>query len=286
MGTPAMILISMLLMLLVAVLIFLVFVFKGRINARDVELNELKGTIREMEDRIQQLELDRMKLYGVVSHDIRGPYNRIFALLQLVQMSANNLFKDQTEYIDKIHILIADSLLMIRNLNDSFKLEGDGIEYNPTELAITPVLGVLARNHKVIAEKKNVLFHAEIPSGMMAYTDKHYLVRILDNVLSNAIKFSAGNNSVYMIVRDEENGIHVEVRDEGPGIKREDQSKIFQRFSVLSSTPTCGETTTGLGLYVSKIFAEKMGAQLSFESKPGAGTTFVLQIWKRPQLKR
>ena len=243
-------------------------------------IEELLQVQKDNEKRINELEFEKQQLFSVVSHDLKGPFNRIFALIQLLQSSSDNLQNDQIEYLAKMHRVVADGLGMIRNLMDNQNLESKGIDLNIETFNLAPVLGVLARNYKVITEKKNIQLHLEMLPSMMVYADKYYFHRILDNLLSNALKFSSENKNIFIKAREDGNCIRVDVRDEGPGISQEDQTKLYKKFQTLSAIPTGGETATGLGLSVAKALAEKMEAELSCVSKLDEGSLFTLKVRK------
>lgn len=231
--------------------------------------------------RIQELEWEKQQLYGVVSHDIRGPLNRIFALIQLTQLSSGNLNQEQQEYLAKIHIMVADGLGMIRNLADCQKLESQLIELNPDTFNLSSVLAVLARNYKVLAEKKNIQLLEDIPPGLAVFSDRYYSTRIFDNLLANAIKFSVEHKRVFLRAKDEGAWVRVDIEDEGPGLSDADQNRLYKKFQTLSAKPTAGETATGIGLFVAKELADKTGAELFYKRcAGGGGTIFTVRIKK------
>jgi signal transduction histidine kinase len=272
MSSPQVILITVLLFYAVATLAMLVWLV-----ARNKSQSRI---VKSLQKRIDELEHEKKQLSGVVTHDVRGPFNRIFALIQLIQISSGNLQKDQKEYLGKIHIMIADGLGLIRNLADSQKLEAKRVDLNLDKFNLSTVLSVLARNYKVLAEKKNILLQDDITPSLTVFSDRHYSNRIFDNLLSNAVKFSQPGSSVFITAKDDGAWVCVTVRDEGPGISQEDQSKLFRKFQTLSAKPTAGETSSGIGLSVVKALAEVTGAELSFVSYVGEGTTFTVRIRK------
>jgi signal transduction histidine kinase len=105
------------------------------------------------------------------------------------------------------------------------------------------------------------------------------LEQILDNLVSNAIKFSPFQRSVWVRIRMGSDGYLIfEVEDQGPGIRPEEQAKLFKTFQRLSATPTGGETSTGLGLSIVKAIASQLGGEISVLSEFGKGATFTLKI--------
>lgn len=286
MESPHDILITTLIVFSIALIAVLVgFIVRDRAQRRlskslEARIDELVRRQQADQNLIDELERQRQQLFGVVTHDLRGPFNRIFALIQLIQISSANLQKDQKEYLAKIHIMIADGLGMIRNLADCQKLEGKGIDLHFDTFNLSTVLSVLARNYKVLAEKKNIVLHDDVTPSLMVFSDRYYSNRIFDNLLSNAIKFSGEGKKVFFKAKDDGTWVRVEVSDEGPGISEEDQKKLYKKFQTLSARPTAGETSNGIGLSVAKALADKTGTQLMCISKVGEGTTFTVRIRK------
>ena len=119
---------------LFASVIYMIRVYRQSMRQNKLILlqsKEIQKQNRELEHRnklLQELNIEKQQIIGVVSHDLKGPFNRIFALMQLITMSSENLTADQKEYLGKIHQIVADGLSMVRNLLDNRKLEDRGID--------------------------------------------------------------------------------------------------------------------------------------------------------------
>lgn len=240
------------------------------------QFQELARQRKELEDLINQ----NKQMIGVVSHDLKGPFNRIFALVQLMSLSAETLSPDQHEYLDKIHQIVADGLGMVRNLLDNRRLEEKGIDLLNERLNLATLLGSLVKNYSVLGAKKTVQFHFQAPALAIVMSDKLYLTRVFENLLSNALKFSQPNRNVFVSLEDNDHSVVVAVRDEGPGISVEDQSKLYHKLQRLSARPTGGESSTGLGLWIVKTILEKMDGEIDCVSSE-AGTTFAVTLKKK-----
>lgn len=245
-----------------------------------LQSEEIKRHVAQLEERNQALERanqEKLQLISLVSHDLKGPFNRIFALIQLVSMGDENLTEEQRDYLGKIHQISADGLSMVRNLLDSHRFESRGIELVPAATDLMQVVALLVKNYTTIASKKKIEVSFRVGNPVLLMVDKLYLSRAIENLLSNAIKFSPDFASVTVsLVVD--HGIVLSVHDSGPGISAEDQLKLFQPFHRLSARPTGGESSTGLGLYIVKTIIDKMGGSVQCVSEPGKGTTFSLVL--------
>jgi len=280
MWTTALIFLSIVSVLLLIVSGVYAARLKSRLEIEKRKAEELLQKNQFIKYRIEELEMEIRQLTGIVSHDLKVPFNRIFALTHLIQRSSDTLLPEQHVYLSKIHIVIADGLGLIRNLADKQKLEGKGIDLTFEPVNLSAVLGLLTRNYKGISEIKKIHLHFQMQPDLMVHADKHYLYRILENVLSNAIKFSPESKNVLVKAIENESDIIVEVRDEGPGISEDEQKRLYQKFQPLTVRPTGGETSTGIGLAVAKAIADKLEAKLSCVSELNSGTTFTLTIRK------
>lgn len=275
--------------LIILLLLVIVLQVRAYLNLKQknklilVQSREIKRQIQEQEKRNRQvgdLVYEKQQLIGLVSHDLKGPFNRIFALIQLMELTSQNLTPEQRDYLGKIHQIVADGLSMIRNLLDNRKLEDQGIDYTPTPLNLSTVLNSLVKNYRNLAVRKKIQIHFNASPNVVVYADKLYLFRIFENLISNALKFSPEGRNIYISVEEEEAEVLVKVRDEGPGINQEDQKNLYRKFQRLSAKPTGGESSTGLGLSIVKALTEKMGSALNCISEEGKGTTFTVGLIK------
>ncbi len=130
-----------------------------------------------------------------------------------------------------------------------------------------------------IAARKNISIHydptIDVPS---VWTDPVAVAAVMDNLLSNAIKYSPPGKQIWVEIRGEGTSVVCTVRDEGPGLSKEDQAKLYQRGIQLSAVPTGGESSSGYGLAVAKELIDKLGGDLWCESTLGAGACFSFRL--------
>ena len=100
----------------------------------------------------------------------------------------------------------------------------------------------------------------------------------MDNLISNAVKYSPKGKSIFVRVREVEGRVRAEVQDEGPGISAEDRKRLFGKFARLTARPTAGEHSTGLGLAIVKRLVESMQGEVRCESELGQGATFIVEL--------
>jgi signal transduction histidine kinase len=230
---------------------------------------------------IEELDKEKQQIISIVSHDIKAPLNRIFALVQLLHLGEENFTLDQQQYLDKIHQVVADGLSMIRNLVDYRNLEYRKIEIHEEEINVNNFMTSTVRNFKTLAGKKNIHLHINTTEEVVITSDNQCLSRVADSLISNAIKFSSEGKEIFVAVKSENNHVEISVRDEARGFTTEDMDKLFSKFQKLSAKPTSGESTTGLGLYIAKKMLDKINGTITCETKEGIGSTFTVSLPKK-----
>jgi two-component system sensor histidine kinase/response regulator len=254
--------------------------FLIRLQSREIQ-KQIRELIQQNEAS-EHLLREKKQLILLVSHDLKGPFNRIFALMQLLEMSGT-YSEEQKEYLGKMYQIVGDGLNMVRNLVDVRRLEERGVDPHPERIDLAYLVTSIVNQYRVAAGKKKITVNVKAPPRLEFITDKNYVARIMENLLSNAIKFSPPEKNVHVMVTGEPDGrVSIAVRDEGPGISPEDQRKLYLRFQKLGARPTGGESSTGLGLSIIKMLATSMGGDISCESELEKGATFLVRL---PELK-
>jgi signal transduction histidine kinase len=129
------------------------------------------------------------------------------------------------------------------------------------------------------ARAKRIELHFEENNRpSMVAADTTQLVQIMDNLVSNAVKYSPSGKNIYVRVYQVDSRVRAEIKDEGPGISAEDQKRLFGKFARLSARPTAGEHSTGLGLAIVKRLVESMKGEVWCESHPGDGAAFIVEL--------
>ena len=170
---------------------------------------------------------------------------------------------------------------MLKMVNDLLNVSV--IESGKLQLDLQPEsLKNLINHHLMInrffADKKNIRLQSELPDVSECRIDANKIGQVIDNLISNAIKFSKSGTTIYISLKEQEGKQIFSVQDEGPGISDEDQAKLFQHFQKLSARPTAGESSSGLGLAISKKMIQAHAGSLNVTSQLGSGTTFWFEI--------
>ena len=209
---------------------------------------------------IKELSEEKNSLLKIISHDIRGPFNQMFALLQLLELESKEISSSYSAYFDKMYLAVIDGMEMIRNLHDARSIDNGNIPLNFRPVGFQAVILQSIRNFGILSRIKNItiVFNPAEPDREIN-TDKVLLGKVFDAVLSNAVKFSPPGSTVSVKVMREQGEVQAEISDEGPGLKENEIQDIFKKYQKLTPRPTLGEHTTGLGMYIAKAFTGMLG---------------------------
>ena len=144
------------------------------------------------------------------------------------------------------------------------------------ELTLAPAITTVAHNPN--SRKTTTARRMIVLIISLVQADRVALAVVAENLLSNAVKFSKPGTTIQVQLMSEPGSVVCTVRDEGPGLSREDHSRLFQKGVTLSALPTGGEASTGFGLALAKVFIDQMGGALWCESEPGHGARFSFRL--------
>lgn len=241
------------------------------------KVEERTAMIAIRNKELVDLNEEKNMLVNIVAHDLRTPLGIIKALLQLFYLTPTELTEDQETYLTEI-TNSADRLLeMVSRILNMHALETQEIKLAKQVIDLGEVVEYVAQGFHVISTVKNIKIVVEIEEGNhFADVDKNYLIQVLENLISNAVKFSERGSNVVLKVHSKDRRTYIVVEDHGPGISEKDQKMLFGRFQRLSAEPTDGESTTGLGLSIVKKYVEAMNGNIHCESQIGVGTQFIV----------
>lgn len=257
-------------------------IFKIQLKALQDGLVQTKMAYKTIKQQnLQILESDRVKneFLANISHELRTPLNAIIGFSEIL---SNNLFGDlnpkQAEYVQDIYISGIHLLGMINEILDISKIEARAMTLNRSEFSISRAVEEIVNMVKPLADKKSVIIEKNILEDITVFADFQKIRQVLYNLLSNAIKFSPENDSIMVNVNFDENNFYLEVQDHGSGISQWDQERIFAKFVQLENAYTKKESSTGLGLTITKEFVEMHDGEIFVESEVGKGAKFIVKI--------
>lgn len=247
------------------------------IRQQNEEIELQKENIDRKNKELLALNEEKNQLIGIVAHDLKSPLNRIYGLIHIIQLTAQNLTQEQTQYIQYISDATKHLSGMIGKILDVNAIDSQKMNLQLVKTDLSEIVKETLTQFKVASAKKKIAIHYhEAPGNFVCELDRGYATQIFENLLSNAIKFSPPDKNIFVWVSSDTNTIKVCIKDEGPGFTEADKKKIFGKFQKLSAQPTGGENSTGLGLSIVKKYVEAMQGEIICESESGQGATFIL----------
>jgi len=220
----------------------------------------------------------RSFLLGVVAHELRNPLGLVTGFVHVLLSEVQTMDRESLEkYLGVISEHTSHMLAMLDGLLDVTKIEFGEVALDIRPENVVPLLARLTEEHKILAKDKNITlqFVPEKPELVCA-CDPTKVGEVLANLIDNAIKYSNPDTTVQIVARSHNSGVWVGVKDQGSGINPQEIQHVFKGFShkKVSTRPTAGERSTGLGLAICKRIIEAHGGQIGVESVPGQGSTF------------
>ncbi|GAB1429232.1 hypothetical protein MASR2M18_00620 [Ignavibacteria bacterium] len=245
----------------------------------------LAAKIREIEELNANLVLlndEKTTFLGIAAHDLKNPLAGIILTAQNIAAYIAMLPQQKiVDYITKIEHSAQRMRDIILHILDINAIETGKIAINIENIAAAEIIGRVKAEYSESAAMKNIKVTADIPpDSAVVRADKNCLTAVLDNLASNAVKFSPLGSEIRISYSDAGRKMRIVVIDQGPGLTDEDKKKAFGKFAKLSAKPTGGEHSSGLGLSIVKKMAEATGCTVGCESEYGKGSTFYIEIPK------
>ena len=240
--------------------------------------NEL---IQKQNGKLARLNAEKNSLISVVSHDLNGPFTSIKMWSQILLSDVSNFTADQKKALYRIQSSADNGELLIRDILYIEKEEIKHHTLNLEQLDVNAFLDDIVNMYQPQAQQKEIsILYAAGNEPVILISDRHLISRICENLLSNAIKFTPRGKKVLVSLLDTTDEIHIKVEDEGVGIAKEDIPYLFSKYRKISSMPTEGEYSTGLGLSIVKRLVEELNGKILCESEPGKGSLFTVILQK------
>lgn len=261
---------------------FILFMFiLGAIfeSGRERAFGKMQRALSALETSNQELvrlNQEKNDFLGIAAHDLKNPLTVVIGTAGLLGIVRDP--EKSKQMAGKIAAAGERMLHLIKNLLDVNAIEQGKFTSNIQRHDLLEIARAVVENNSSAATRKEIRLHIESTAACWAMSDLNATTQVLDNLISNAVKYSPLKTTVHVTTELRSGRAFVRVRDEGPGISVEDQRKMFGKFTRLSALPTGGESSNGLGLSIVKRLAEAMHGSVRCESKLGQGATFILEL--------
>lgn len=262
--------------------------FNAEQTEREKEIYRLKNV--ELADALHKVELlnrdlttannEKNELMGIVAHDLKNPITGLSMVLSLIENHWSRMSGEDVLYqLSRMKRTVSRMEHIVGKLLDVNQLESGGMAVTPIAFNLADVVRTVVDDYDIRLTEKGIKMDCHLPDRpLYVYADPELTTDVLDNLVSNAIKYSPHHSQVLVSVERTPDAVRVRVQDSGPGIAPEDIHKLFRKFVRLDARPTGGESSTGLGLSIVKKLVDSMNGTVWCESEVGKGAAFIVEL--------
>ncbi|MCM4168095.1 Adaptive-response sensory-kinase SasA [Arenibacter antarcticus] len=257
----------------------------------DQKIIHRKNIIIQRDKRkLEALNETQNKLFSIIAHDLRSPFNNILSLSELFFHNESDTDDSESkEYVDLINTTAKNTLGLLDNLLNWAKSQTGELSFNPKKIKLSEVISEIIELKMSLAKAKNISLQYSPADDIELNTDENILGTVLRNLISNAIKFTNSGGHINVVATTNQHQVEISISDNGVGMKEETIHKIFNLSSNVTLPGTANERGSGLGLVICKEFVKKLNGHLWVESEEGKGSNFKftlpLNVSKRKLVK-
>lgn len=243
------------------------------------EFYQLAGTFDGMLESLEQAFLREQQFTSDVSHELRTPVSVILAQCE-ASLNRTDLSEEQRKEILLIRKKAGEMSQMISQLLLLSRADQGRQQLNKEEINISELTEIIVEEQKMLAQRRKIEVHTEIEPDITGYLDESFYIRMLDNLISNAVSYGKEGGNIKVTLHQIPSGVRGTVEDDGIGISRDDQVHIWERFYRVDASRTGKEegSHSGLGLSMVKWIAQAHGGNVRVESELGKGSCFTFEL--------
>ncbi len=254
---------------------------RNRLSVQNIEIKKQQVEIIEKSEKLEQVNQTKNKLFSIISHDLRSPFNAILGLTTFLKEDYMTADRESLgEVITGLDISAKNAYELQENLLTWASAQMKGIQFSPQPISLFEVVEKSSASLKDQANNKQIRLVNEVSDELMVNADKSMIATVLRNLINNAIKFTGRNGEVKISSEDREEQTVVSVSDSGVGIEPDRLNTLFELKDKGSTRGTEDESGTGLGLNLCKEFVNRHGGEIWVESMIGQGSVFYFTIPK------
>ncbi|MBL7999061.1 MAG: HAMP domain-containing histidine kinase [Candidatus Kapabacteria bacterium] len=250
------------------------------------EQRRLNATLDEQNKTLDALNQEKNEFMGIAAHDLKNPLAGITLQTSTLKRYINRMsHTDITKIADTIESAAARMKDIVTTLLDVNAIESNRVLPHPEHFHISGLLRTVVDEYAQRTHDKHIHIVTDVELTIYCFADKSITHQVVDNLFSNAIKFTPPGGTVSLRARHAGDMIQIDISDTGPGLTDDDKQKLFKKFQRLSAKPTAGEHSTGLGLSIVLKLVEMMNGKIWCESLAGHGATFSVSLPRGSQIR-
>ncbi len=250
------------------------------LEKQSAEIQDANEELKIKNIALENLNDEKDLFLGIAAHDLKNPLTSIIIDATTVKLyQEKNKTEEINRKMDEIESTAKRMKDIVTKLLDLNSIESRKLNLVMSQFDLVVLLKVITEEYKKQAEAKGIkLYFNSYLNSLQITSDKNVIAQIIDNLISNAIKFSDHGKNVFIeILRDNQKSI-ISIKDEGPGFKEGEKNNLFKRFAKFSAKPTGGENSTGLGLSIAKTLVEMLNGNIWCESESKSGSKFFIEL--------
>ena len=251
-----------------------------RVQQRTSELMAANRRVEAQWARARRASAFQHEILGIVAHDLKNPLSIIMGRTEILEelVRDNEVEESARNQIDRIRESARRLTGMVDSLIKDAMTDAMEIPVHRDTTDLTLLVTEAVEANRPLAQQKQQTMVFEGPAHLTLSCDHERLREAVDNLVSNAVKYSPAGGEIIVSIGEHQGEAYVSVRDSGPGLLPEDFPRLFGRFQRLSARPTGGENSTGLGLFIAKRIVDLHGGRIEVDS-PGPNLGTVFTIW-------
>lgn len=268
--------------IIISILIFVIVRSYWDDLSNNKSIKKQKTEIEKQNKRLRELIHEKSHLMHILAHDLRSPLNQIEGLVKIISFENELLSEQQLESIKMINRSTLHSKELLSKILSVRSIDSAKLNLKMEEVDLKIIVSDLVKGYEIAANNKKIRVNLKIQDdeNLNVLADKNYTLQIIDNLLSNAIKFSPLERDIDISLKRQKENIRIEVKDQGSGIAEKDKEVLFEKYQKLSTQPTGGEASTGLGLSIVKKYVDVMNGKVWYEDNNKKGAKFIVELKK------
>jgi PAS domain S-box-containing protein len=243
------------------------------------ERRNAEQALKINEHKLTQLNATKDKLFSIIAHDLRSPFNSILGYAQHLRENIRKCEVEESEkYLDIIHSSARYTLNLLINLLSWARHQTGQTIFTPENLQLQQILNEVVDLLSSSAKIKNITINHKLPQRVKIYADKNMLKTILQNLISNAVKFTRIDGTINIYAIPYSDYLEITISDNGIGMSKRTIQNLFKMETNAPTAGTLNEPGSGLGLIICREFVEKHGGVIWTESKIGKGSSFKFTV--------
>lgn len=248
------------------------------LTTANLELEKQKEHLLEQKRKLEELQNQKNELMTIVVHDIKNPAAAIQNFVQLLESYDLNA-TEQQELMENLLSTSNKILKLAEEVTQLVNFEENVLKLEFQNYDINKIIQSVKKRFDLTARKKEILLHTELDEKIPEIKiDPEKIDEVIDNLISNAIKFAPKDTEVKIISEKREDAVVVKVVDNGYGLPKAELDRAFEKGVKLSRKPTAGESSSGFGLWIVKRIVEEHNGKVWAQSNEGYGSTFAFEI--------